>query len=64
MGTKGKIRRGEWNSFDISVRKETVSLSINGEPVYRVAGLKDREGHIGLQCEVDKGGSSSSGTSR
>lgn len=56
VGTKGKIRRGEWNSFDISVRKETVSLSINGEPVYRVAGLKDREGHIGLQCEVDKGG--------
>ncbi len=56
IGTKGEIRQGEWNSFDITAVGDKLSLAINGKKVYDVAGLKNREGFVGLQCEVDKGG--------
>ena len=56
IGTKGPIKRGEWNSFDITCVGSRLKLAINGKPVYDVDGLKNREGYIGLQCEVMKGG--------
>lgn len=56
VGTKGKISAGDWNTFDITAVGDRLTLSINGEKVYDVPGLKNREGFIGLQCEVEKGG--------
>jgi hypothetical protein len=47
---------GQWNSFDITVKEDTVSLRINDKPAYEVAGLKEPQGHIGFQVEVPKGG--------
>lgn len=52
----GLVRVGDWNSFDITVIGETVTLVVNGTEAYRVSGLKSPAGHIGLQCEVPKGG--------
>jgi hypothetical protein len=54
--SSGLIRRGDWNTFDITVIGETVTLSINGQRAYEVGGLKQSSGYIGLQCEVPKGG--------
>jgi len=47
---------GEWNAFDVRVVGDTVSLRINGQPAYSVAGLKQPAGHIGFQVEVPVGG--------
>ena len=47
---------GEWNTFVITAIGDTVSVEINGKPAYKVPGLKQSIGYIGLQCEVPKGG--------
>lgn len=47
---------GEWNTFVIRVLGDAVSLTINGQPAYTVAGLQARQGHIGFQIEVPHGG--------
>ena len=47
---------GEWNAFDIRVRGNELQLQVNGQPAYKVSGLKWPIGYIGLQCEVPKGG--------
>lgn len=52
----GLVKPGDWNAFDISVTGDTVALSINGKPAYKVGGLKHAAGSVGLQCEVPKGG--------
>ncbi len=52
----GLIKPGEWNAFDITVVGDTVALAINGKQAYKVAGLKQSAGFIGLQCEVPLGG--------
>jgi 3-keto-disaccharide hydrolase len=52
----GLVRAGDWNAFDITVVGDKVSLVINGTEAYCVAGLKQRTGFIGLQCEVPTGG--------
>ena len=52
----GLIKPGDWNVFDITVLGETVALSINGKEAYKVAGLKQPAGYVGLQCEVPNGG--------
>jgi len=54
--SSGLVRQGEWNVFDITVVGETVALSINGKEAYKVGGLKQSSGYVGLQCEVPKGG--------
>uniref|UniRef100_A0A7C4LNR5 DUF1080 domain-containing protein n=1 Tax=Schlesneria paludicola TaxID=360056 RepID=A0A7C4LNR5_9PLAN len=55
--SKGLIKpQGEWNTFDMRVLGDAVSLEINGRPAYTVAGLQARQGHIGFQIEVPKGG--------
>jgi hypothetical protein len=52
----GLVKRGQWNAFDITVVGDTVSLAINGKEAYKVGGLKQSTGFIGLQCEVPLGG--------
>lgn len=52
----GLVKPGEWNSFDLRVVGETVSLGINGQPAYSVSGLQPLDGHIGFQVEVPNGG--------
>jgi len=47
---------GEWNTFDITVVGETVTLDINGKRAYSVPGLKVAAGYIGFQVEVPLGG--------
>lgn len=52
----GLVKAGDWNGFDLRVVGDTVSLKINGQPAYSVAGLKQLDGYIGFQVEVPKGG--------
>jgi hypothetical protein len=52
----GLIKRGEWNTFDVEVIGDTASLKINGKAAWKVGGLKNKTGYVGLQCEVPKGG--------
>jgi hypothetical protein len=54
--TSGLIKPGEWNTFEATVRGETVSLTINGQPAYTVGGATIPRGYIGIQVEVPKGG--------
>jgi hypothetical protein len=54
--TSGLVKPGEWNSFDVTVRGETVSLAINGRHAYTVGGAAIPRGHVGVQVEVPKGG--------
>jgi hypothetical protein len=42
---------GEWNTYDIICRGDTVTLRVNGVEQNRVTGLTVREGHICLQSE-------------
>ena len=47
---------GEWNTFDVQVIGDTVSMMINGKPAYKASGLKIPAGHVGIQVEVPMGG--------
>jgi hypothetical protein len=42
---------GEWNSYDILVEGDTITLSINGKQVNRMTGTRPSAGMIGLQAE-------------
>lgn len=52
----GFVKPGEWNSFDITLIKDTLSLKINGQPAYSVGGVEVRPGYLGFQVEVPLGG--------
>ncbi len=54
--SKGLVRPGEWNAFDITVVGDRVTMVINGCPAYSVGGIKEPVGHVGIQVEVPKGG--------
>lgn len=54
--SSGLVRSGDWNSFDITVVGEQVTMVINGLHAYSVGGIKDPAGHVGLQVEVPLGG--------
>ena len=54
--SSGLVKSGEWNTFDITVVGDTVATQINGREAYKVSGLQQASGYIGLQCEVPKGG--------
>ncbi|GDY10501.1 MAG: DUF1080 domain-containing protein [Planctomycetota bacterium] len=54
--SKGLVKPGEWNAFDITVIGDRVTMVINGCHAYSVAGIKEPVGHIGIQVEVPKGG--------
>lgn len=42
---------GEWNTYDIVVAGDTISVSINGVPVNRLSGVVPSGGMIALQAE-------------
>lgn len=45
---------GEWNSFDITAKKDTILVSLNGELVARCdAGGRAQRGHLALQAHHD-----------
>lgn len=52
----GLIKAGDWNAFDITVVGDTVAVKINDKDAYKVAGIKNATGYVGLQCEVPLGG--------
>ncbi len=54
--SKGLVKPGEWNAFDITVIGDRVTMVINGCPAYSVGGIKEPVGHVGIQVEVPKGG--------
>lgn len=47
---------GEWNAFDMTVVGDTVEMKINGKPAYKVGGITEKSGYIGIQIEVPQGG--------
>ncbi|HLQ43560.1 MAG TPA: DUF1080 domain-containing protein, partial [Planctomycetaceae bacterium] len=54
--SEGLVKVGEWNSFDITVVGDKVTMVINGQPAYSVGGIMEPVGHVGIQVEVPKGG--------
>src|SRR5262249_7258616 len=54
--SSGLVKRGEWNTFDITCRGDEVTLEINGKRAYCKSGLARPVGYVGLQSEVAKGG--------
>jgi hypothetical protein len=54
--SKGLIKPGDWNHFELTVVGDTAELAINGQKAWKAAGLENADGYIGLQSEVDGGG--------
>jgi len=54
--SQGLVKAGDWNSFDIRAVGDAVSLAINGQSAYSVAGLTPANGYLGFQIEVPQGG--------
>jgi hypothetical protein len=53
----GLFKKGEWNSFKLTVRGTSAELEINGKSAWKADGLKGpKEGFIGLQAEIPGGG--------
>lgn len=52
----GLYKKGEWNSFKLTVIGNLAELEINGKPAWRTDGIDTPEGYIGLQSEVTLGG--------
>ena len=55
--SQGLFKNGEWNSFKLTVRGDTVEMEINGKPAWKTGGLEGpKDAFIGLQAEVPAGG--------
>jgi len=54
--SKGLIKAGEWNHFELKVVGTAAELEINGKPAWKADGIKTPEGFIGLQAEIPGGG--------
>ena len=54
--SKGLIKPGEWNHFELSVIGSKVAMKINGEQAYEADGIANSDGYICLQSEVPGGG--------
>jgi hypothetical protein len=54
--SSGLVKPGEWNHFKLTVVGQRAELEINGQPAWKVEGLQEPDGYIGLQSEVDGGG--------
>jgi hypothetical protein len=52
----GLVKAGDWNHFKVTVIGDSAALEINGKPAWKVSGLQNANGYIGLQSEVDGGG--------
>jgi hypothetical protein len=49
-------KAGEWNSFQLTVRGDTASLKVNGQPSWEVKGIETPRGRLALQAEIPGGG--------
>ena len=54
--SKGLIKPGEWNKFELSVIGSKVALKINDQQAYEADGIETSDGYICLQSEVPGGG--------
>ena len=54
--SKGLVKDGEWNHFQLSVIGSKASLVINGKPAWKADGIKEKDGYIILQAEIPSGG--------
>ena len=54
--SKGLVKPGEWNQFELSVIGTKVALKINDQQAYEADGIQQSEGYICLQAEVPGGG--------
>jgi hypothetical protein len=54
--SKGLVKSGAWNHFKLTVVGNSAELEINGQKAWKVSGLENADGYIGLQSEVDGGG--------
>ncbi len=54
--SSGLVKPGEWNRFKLTVIGENAEMIINDRPAWKVSGIKEREGYIGIQVEVPGGG--------
>ena len=52
---RGPFKRGEWNTYDITVRGETVTLRTNDGKPSTLDGLTDAAGYIGLEVDGPPG---------
>lgn len=53
----GLVKDGEWNTFKLTVKGNTIALEINGVAAWNASGLEGPEkGFISLQAEVPNGG--------
>jgi len=52
----GLVKPGDWNHFKLTVVGDMAELEINGKKAWKTAGVKNLDGYIGLQSEVDGGG--------
>ena len=51
LGPSREKPLGEWNSYDITVAGDTITLAVNGEEVNRMTGVTPAAGFIALQTE-------------
>ena len=49
----GKVRGGEWNTFDITAQRDHFVVRLNGSTVLDARDAKHASGVIGLQCQRD-----------
>ncbi len=54
--SSGLVKPGQWNHFKLTVSGDTAELEINGQKAWKASGLKNADGYIGFQSEVDGGG--------
>jgi hypothetical protein len=50
------VKAGDWNHFELTVKGATAALKVNGTPSWKVDGIEEPSGFIGIQAEVPKGG--------
>jgi hypothetical protein len=48
---KANLPTGEWSTFEITARGESLSIKLNGVEVCAVTSIKNLAGHIGIQGE-------------
>jgi hypothetical protein len=45
---------GQWHRYEITCRGEKLTVKLNGETITRCTGIKNLEGHVGIQGEYGK----------
>jgi hypothetical protein len=50
------VQPHQWNRFELTVRGDTATLSVDGQEAWKARGIEKQEGYIALQAEVPGGG--------